>query len=241
MQDKETMQHVHQWTDQGLGEGPFRLVDVISFPSKSILEANPMAYNSQVAELHRQAGGYGLDGLCCCHSCGMGLQHNYIIQNAAGNHFVVGSSCVAKTGDAKLVTKVEAMERKRQQELRRARAEAKRAEREAKLEMELQAQRDRNGGLTDLELEDQQRQEAREAKRAQFTNDNHWLITVLENTRGGFAADMADNLCKGPWSRQEFSPRMIDIICDIYGKAHGRRNSKAYNAAREECENRLQD
>ena len=67
----EIMQHVHQWTDQGLGEGPFRLVDVISFPSKSILEANPMAYNSQVAELHRQAAGYGLDGLCCCtlHAC----------------------------------------------------------------------------------------------------------------------------------------------------------------------------
>jgi hypothetical protein len=51
---------------------------------------------------------------------------------------------------------------------------------------------------------------------------------------------MIDKLQRQPLNTDWFSPRQINVLCDIYAKSHGRRNSKAYLAAESDFEARLE-
>ncbi len=72
----------------------------------------------------------------------------------------------------------------------------------------------------------EQEQEAREVK---YTALNAEVISVLEQSGGAFANDMAD--CLKAWSITTLSDRQFQIVGDIFAKYFGRRNSKAYNEA----------
>ena len=75
---------------------------------------------------------------------------------------------------------------------------------------------------------------AREAVNAATLAKNAPLIQVLRHTGGGFAADIAKELETKPVA--DLSPRVCEILTDIWAKSHGRRNSKAYDAAYDQFE-----
>jgi hypothetical protein len=116
---------VHCFEKAGLGRAPFRCTDLYSLPSPSLAGNNPVAYNNAIADMPQ--------GLGCgsCAYCGTAIMHNFIITSADDRRFVVGSDCVARTGDAGLVKQVRAERLRVVREKREASRSMKRAEREA--------------------------------------------------------------------------------------------------------------
>lgn len=207
---------IHKFEAAGLGKAPFRCVGLAKIPSPALAEANPDAYNNALRALPPQ---YRCG---TCSYCGQAIMNNFLIQSSDGNTFSVGCECVRKTGDAGLENKTKALKRKA------AREERERKRQEA-YEAELQAQRERNGGLTDYEV----RQEE-EAKRRQAEADaarNRALVMAelssrLRDGKGGFRDSVAATMDEGglPYGRG------WEIACDILAKQEGRSGSKAYEA-----------
>ena len=116
---------IHVFQKAGLGLAPFHCVGFASIPSPSLAEQNPTAYNNALALLPR--------GIGCgsCQYCGTAIMHNFIIESSDGHRFVVGSDCVAKTGDAGLIREVKVRRVRAKQEKREAARKLARADREA--------------------------------------------------------------------------------------------------------------
>ena len=74
------------------GEAPFRFIGVWSAPSRSLLEQNPAAYNLQMQAKPKFCH-FG------CDHCGTAIEHHYVIRDAKGDKYCVGSSCIAKVGN----------------------------------------------------------------------------------------------------------------------------------------------
>ena len=70
-------------------------------------------------------------------------------------------------------------------------------------------------------------EEARAARAEKLAEIMTPILTVLDNSYGGFCESIARDIRNGHMP----SGRAYDIVIDIYGKAHGRRNSKKYDAA----------
>lgn len=215
----------HVWQDAGLGTAPFRCVALISIPSKALCEANPTAYNIAMADACAAGRRYGVD-LCMCQYCGMSLTHNAVIKDAKGHHFVVGLDCAGRTSDAKLIGQAEALERKRQAEIRAAKkaaraaaAAAKRAERLAAQQAEEEAQRLRNGGQTDAELEVARREAEQAAARREVAAANGWVSDVLAAVpyASSFVAGIRADL-DGGRPLAKLSPRALEIVAEIWSK-----------------------
>jgi hypothetical protein len=79
------------------------------------------------------------------------------------------------------------------------------------------------------EKEDQERIELAELtrKRAQIAERCAPIIAVLEKQNGDFCSSIARDLGAG----HKLSERPHRIVCDIFAKSYGRRNSKAYDEA----------
>jgi post-segregation antitoxin (ccd killing protein) len=226
----------YKW-ESAVGAGPYRLIGGISFPSKSLQEHNPAAYSNALAMMTAEARALGVEWgqLGSCEVCGMCLTHNAIWRNAAGRVFVTGWDCAAK---ADVMTSEAEQARKRS--LRAREAAITRAKNKAAADA-WAAEMDRLGvdgfvseeGLIrgTYEQRELRRRERIEAEKAQAAERNGWLIQVLEAQRGGFCQDMARTLAERMLSSHNFSPRQIEILCDIWAKAHGRRGSKANAAA----------
>lgn len=212
----------HEWELAGVGKAPFTVKGVAELPDPSLAEYNPAGYQNALAMLPR---GYGLG---TCYVCGRPLKINFLIQDADGKKFVVGSECVKKSGDAGMVKKMDYFRRKRNRELAAARREKQRL-------AELQAQRDRNGGLTDYELREKQGAEQQAAREAALQPAKDILIPYadrLRDGRGGFRDSVAKTLEKGelPYGSG------YSITIEILAKQEGRRGSKAYLAEEAEIE-----
>lgn len=166
---------VHVFEKAGLGRAPFRCVGVASIPSSSLAETNPTAYNNALAMLPK--------GLGCgsCSFCGTGIMHNFIISSADDRRFVVGSDCVAKTGDAGLVKQTRAVRLAVVREQRAARSQMKRAEREALWAAERAARAaDFKAAYADL------------IKRAEGHPDNRFVTDVINShLEGRFISEKA--------------------------------------------------
>lgn len=220
----------HPFENAGLGKAPFRLIGMYSIPSPALAEVNPAAYQAELAAMPRDCG------IGSCAFCGMPLTHNFIIQSADKRRFSVGCDCVDKTGDAKLMSAAEKVELDRKRAIAAAKAAAKRAAQAAAYEAEMAAQRDRNGGLTDWEVEEAARVAAREAEEAKHAAANAWLIEAMSHyPDSSFARDMAKDLARHPLS--SFSPRCRDIMRDMFAKLAGRRGSNANNEACDKFDN----
>lgn len=211
------------------GEAPFKFIGVWSAPSRSLLEQNPSAYNLQMQAKPKFCH-FG------CDHCGTAIEHHYVLRDAKGDKYCVGSSCIAKVGNVLNLSDAEAAERKRQRELSRARAEAKREQerlaREAKLQAKLAAERERNGGLTDAEVAQQRAEQERRQNRMVSREKYGYFIDGLSDAYGGFAKDVSNGLCEG----RQPSGRGVTIMLEIIAKNAGRRGSKAYEAAYAEAE-----
>src|ERR1700748_513259 len=121
---------LHVFEKAQLGKAPFYCIGMAEIPSPSLAAHNPEAYNNALRLLPQ--------GIGCgsCAYCGTGIKYNYIIKSSAGNTFVVGAECVAKTGDAGLISTVKAERKRIATEKRIAKREAGFAARKAQWEAE---------------------------------------------------------------------------------------------------------
>lgn len=207
------------------GEAPFQFIGVWSAPSRSLLEQNPAAYNLQMQAKPKFCH-FG------CDHCGTAIEHHYVLRDAKGDKYCVGSSCIAKVGNVLNLSDAEAAERKRQRDLRRARKEAKREQQRLAHEARLDAQRKRNGGLTDNELAMQKMEQERKQQRIANEQKFAYFIDGLSEAYGYFAKDVAQGLREG----RQPSGRGVTIMLEIIAKTAGRKNSKAYEAAYAEAQ-----
>ncbi len=207
------------------GEAPFRFIGVWSAPSRSLLEQNPSAYNLQMQAKPKFCH-FG------CDHCGTAIEHHYVLRDAKGDKYCVGSSCIAKVSNVLNLSDAEDAERKRQRDLRRARAETKREQKRLAHEAKLNAQRERNGGLTDNEIARQKMEQERQQQRIGNEQKFAYFISGLNESYGYFAQDVASGLREG----RQPSGRGVTIMLEIIAKNAGRRGSKAYEAAFAEAE-----
>lgn len=220
-------QMVEQHKHYTMGTGTYHLVGFWAAPSKGIQEANPEAYNRAMA---------GRPKVCrfSCDHCGTGIQNHFIIRDSAGKDFCVGSSCIEKLGDTKLVTQAQAMERKRQREIRAEKRRQEQLTRQAAYEAELDAERERNGGLTDHELARQNREQAQNNRRMDIHEAASDVTGALYQA-GNFGRSIARQIEQGDMP----TGNARRICIEILAKQHGRKNSKAYNEAYPTYEDRF--
>jgi len=88
--DNPTQVGMHVFTRSKLGAAPFRCIGV-----HQKLGPIRMADGTEI--------GYPGQPMGVCAHCGTGIADCYVIRSAEGHEFVVGSSCVEKTGDAGLL------------------------------------------------------------------------------------------------------------------------------------------
>tara|TARA_R110002126_G_scaffold226772_7_gene371470 strand:+ start:156 stop:683 length:528 start_codon:yes stop_codon:yes gene_type:complete len=88
--DNQDQVGMHVFTRSKLGSAPFRCVGVFQ-------QVGPIVLSDGT-----QVGSPGQAMGVCAH-CGTGIADCYQIKSADGKTFVVGSSCVEKTGDAGLI------------------------------------------------------------------------------------------------------------------------------------------
>jgi hypothetical protein len=214
---------LHPFEQAGLGQSPFRFVSM----TKNIYSAAPG---------HQQPGG------TCCY-CGQGIMYECLIVSADGKRFTVGMDCVAKLdrADNRLVDAVHRAKLESDREKRNEERKSRWAEQDAKREAKFQEQRDRNGGLTDMEVREAAAKADRESLAKIAVEQNSWLIDVLNalDYRSDFIASMTESLERQPLSH--LSAKCQNILRDVYAKHHGRRGSKKYVAAESAFDDKLED
>lgn len=207
---------IHAFEERGLGIAPFRFIDCV--------DAGPLKYQKPP------------EG---CDFCGTAIRYLYIIEDANGKRAIVGSECIAKSGDLGLIDIAKRTEKLRRADAREAKRQREYEERRQRQEKRLQAERDRNGGLTDYEVEQTRRDREEAEAIARQTAENQWIIDLLEaqSSISEWKRSMIYQLKRHPVSY--FSDRNRHIFADIYARQFGRANSKAYNAAYDEAEARF--
>lgn len=211
---------IHPFEEAGLGRAPFRFVEM----TVSVYSAAPG---------HSQPAG-------TCDYCGQGIKYCCHIASVDGKTAVVGCDCIRKLEriDNRLISDIDRevakLEKAARDEKRRAKWQAENERRERML----QAERAANGGFTLAELAAQQRRSEQAAREAEFAAKNAWLIDALDGQSGEFAASMQAKLRQN--EVRDLSNRCVSILQDIYAKRHGRRGSKAYQAACDDFDSRVQ-
>ncbi len=109
---------VHKFQAAGLGLAPFKCIGVYQDVGPHVSEVN--GCRVEVGSPGQPMG--------TCDYCGTGIADCYVIQSADGKEFRVGSSCVAKTNDSRLIEVVD----QKTAELRRQKAEIRRRAKFAK-------------------------------------------------------------------------------------------------------------
>lgn len=211
----------HPFELAGMAIGPYRFVGLWSFPSRTLAERNPSAYNIALGTMPRN-----LEGGCgTCSHCGMAISNVFIVESVpTGKRFGVGCDCVQKTGDKALGDRVKVAKARHEAQLRRERAEQRRREaHERYLDTVCPKTGETNRARLACEAAERDaKQAAILAKGAVYGP----IADRLADGCGGFRDSVARDLRAG----RSISPRAIDIVCDILAKQVGRSGSKAYEA-----------
>lgn len=226
---------LHPFEAAGLGCGPFRFIGAWSFPSPSLAEQNPSAYQNALASMPRDVK----NGCGTCANCGRAIMNVCIVANAAGDRWGVGCDCVLKTGDRCIGDPAKVAVARLEKEKR----SAARARREAARYAARMAEVDAVTGETRQQRYDRERAEARaaeDARRAAAVEASMarfgFLLVGLDGAGGGFAQSMAEDIRRGCPP----SGRALTICLEIHARRSGRYGSKAYVAAYEEASARLE-
>ena len=217
----------HPFEISGCGRGPFEFITGFSLPSSSLAEANPEAYNNALRDIPPNLG----TGTCA--HCGRAIMNNFVIADADGKRFVVGSDCVEKIDDPALGEPVKIAAERMQRAKRRAASDARKEKaRLAYLAQVCNAQGETNAARIARENSERLKEEARRKKAALILEP---LAAALSD-RGPFANNIARDLRVGllPFGRG------LDIMLEILGKIAGRYNSRAYWIEIERCEQILE-
>lgn len=225
MSNREKFEHKHF----KMGVAPYQLVGLWSMPDLGLLEVNPDAY-------HREMRTSPKCGIGSCDHCGTGIVHHFVITDARGDLFKVGSTCIEQLGQQSLVSARDAVIR---EEARRKRADArahKRLSRQLEFEAQRQAERDRNGGLTDDELAAQER-ERREQELRWGLCDVVYPVRQVLCAAGDFGNRMVQLMQAG----ETPSVNAFRICVEILAKRAGRKGSRAYQEALPGAEQQMRD
>ncbi len=141
-------------------------------------------------------------GSGACEHCGTGIRHHVIICDETGRQAFIGTTCAEQVGS---------------EDVRRCVREHKTSEQIALEDVERSAC---NAKTSALEV-------ARKEKRARVAVKVSGLADQLADGRNGFCDSVARGLREGDLP----TGRGLSIVIDILAKKHGRRGSKAYNAA----------
>lgn len=217
---------IHKLTEMGLGQAPFRIVGFYKLPSASLAGTNPFAYEAILASRPKGV----MVGSCAM--CGTGLTNNFIIKSADGKKHSVGCDCVEKINDVRLTNDIKELKRKARLEAKLIKAEEKRVAYQAAYQATLQEQRDRNNGLTNYELVQEEIRVAEALRVAPIVVLLAPLANEIEDGKRGFCDSIAESMRNGLIP----SGRGLDITLDILSKNAGRANSKAYWARYQELE-----
>lgn len=230
----------HPWELAGLGLAPFRFVELAELPPKSLLEANPDAYNNRMRDLPTEVG------LGSCHYCGNGIRFNFIIESFDGKRFAVGSECVRKlnlkgSDDLKLENDVRRARLAKEREKREAKRLEKRREYEEKMRPIWEANR------KEREAEMDRKEEERRLREIENAAGNAWIVEVLAKANrlgsSDFLQSFYGKLHQGSVRIDELSEKVTRILREIYGKTKsGKRvGSKDFEAAAAEFDKKLEE
>jgi hypothetical protein len=230
--DSSLEKQAHPFELSGLGTGPYRWVGFYSFPSKGLAEANPDAYQNALREMPRDL----VNGCGTCAHCGTPITNVCIVRDGQGRHYGIGNVCIEKTGDTYLGNKAKVALAQLQREQRRQREAAKRAAATKKWLAQIDpATGETNAVIAARKAAEtraaQKREEAeREARKQAVMAKWGFMVPILRaqsRTDGDFCYNIAARILYGT----PLEGRVVDICAEIYAKAHGRRGSKAYDAA----------
>ena len=197
---------MHPFEQANLGQAPFRIV----------------GYDQAVGPIRCADGGeIGAPGqpMGTCAHCGQGIKYRAHVRSHDGRSFTVGLDCAMRVGSEanRLMSDAERIKKQIAREQRAAKAAARRAEREAVYQAKLQGQRDCNGGMTDWEMAEAKRRAEAQRSEAEMVERNAWLLEVLADVSGDFAASMSRELRR--FKLVDLSDRAISILRDIYRKS----------------------
>lgn len=209
---------IHPFERNGLGIAPFRFA---GFEEKVLV--------------HPGANGY-VQPAGTCDYCGQGIRYCCHIASSDGKRFIVGQDCVRKLNreDNRMLNALEREIAKHNMAKKEA-ARQKRWEDACKRrDAALEEERQKNGGKTNAEIAAEERKKAEDAKRAEWSVKNAWIIDVLkEYPCGDFVDSMIQRLETGPYLG--LSNKCIGIIREMWcKKVGGRMGSKAYAKALDE-------
>jgi hypothetical protein len=208
----------HSWERYGY-KAPYRITGLWSAPAPALAEQNPQAYNAALSGRPVHCRG-------ACDVCGMGIMHHYIATDADGKIFTVGSDCVLKADDTKLISEMMVIKNKVARDAAKAKRDAKREADRVAYNLQLEQERARNGGLTDYEVNKIAEAAEYEAKKQAFRDAHLDLVAALDES--DFGRRILNQFME---SNQFPQNRALDICADIFAKYHGgRAGSKAYEA-----------
>jgi hypothetical protein len=160
------------------------------------------------------------EGSTGCAHCGTGIINQFHIVSADGVNSVVGSTCIQKSGDQGLIDIAKAEKNRKARE----KAHAKHA---AQWASDQDAQRERNGGLTDREVQEaawQAEADAEAARKAPIAELLKPLADLIADGKGGFCDSISRDLEDGdvPFGGG------FNLTAEIIAKKKGRKNSEAF-------------
>ena len=171
---------IHKSFDMGLA--PYRLVGFWSAPS-----INDNGYQNAMDNRPNECN-------CMCNHCGTGIVHHYIIKDAKGDKFSVGSSCINKLNDTLLIAQVKADKLARDKVIRREKVQAKRKKAQEDADYQREAERMVNGGLTDLEVKQKAILDAETIRFAPIVFILKPLAELLADGEQGFCDDISKEM-----------------------------------------------
>lgn len=191
------MNKAHAWDHTGY-KAPFKVTGFFSIPSNDFAMSNPSGYQFLMASMPKNCK------LGSCAVCSSPLVHNYIITDANGKNFSVGSECVTKVdkylqADAKKV-------RRTQEDYHEAALKA------LATKDRLNAERAANGGLTNDELAAKKAQEARDA----FRNTHKEMFDWVEKSGHSVAIQIAGDCIR----HCAMSERQFDFLACVAKEAY---------------------
>lgn len=178
--------------------GPYKMEGFYAFPSKSLAEHNPLAYNMQLRMAPKNWA------LGICDVCGTCLTNNILMTDANGKRFVVGTDCMMRSGE-------EALTMAARMALRGHEANQRAAKKAAATRARLAAERLRNNGLTDEEVREAKRNAERLLKVEACMALFGMLVEAAEATGNSIALDITKRMRHSGW----VSDKQVKLLQDI--------------------------
>lgn len=203
----------HPFETTGCGVAPFRVVRVYE-------DIGPHHYVDK-SGVDCYVGSPGQPMGTCKH-CGTGIAVCYVIRDANGKEFTVGSSCVEKTHDVKLITRAKALKNARNREIAKARRDAKAEAARVAWEAGRAAREQAQAAAAAQRAHDH----AQTAERTMSQYPD--VLQALSIATGGFATELYRELSQGTRTIATLSDRQRAVVFEITAKTAGRLYSKAY-------------